>query len=68
MATKPIEEQEGAPEKPKITEADLARKHNHAEINTQLDKHFNGTGKQQKSALGNVETAFGNLIKIKDKK
>ena len=46
---------------------ELAIKHNHAEITTQLDKHFNGSEKDKKTALGNVETAFGNLTKVTGK-
>ncbi len=71
MATEEIEEKEETPEKPEkkpLTEQELARKHNHAEINRELDKHFNGSDRDKKIALGNVEKAFGNLAKVKDKK
>lgn len=65
MTTKKTEKKQAVPEKPKLTEQDIARKHNHAEINRELDNHFNGSDKEQKSALANVETAFNNLAKVK---
>lgn len=62
------EEKEETPEKPKMTENDIAVKHNHDEINRQLNNHFNGSDKDKKVALGNVEKAFGNLAKVNSKK
>lgn len=51
-------------EKPKqvpMSEAEQAVKHNHAEVLSHLNAHFNGTGKEKKRALPNLEVAFKNL-------
>ena len=52
-------------EKKPLTDEEMAVNHNHQEILNQLNKHFNGTDIEKKSALKNVGKAFENLTNIK---
>lgn len=59
-----------APETPiksPMTDAEMAVKHNHDEVVSQLNAHFNGTDKEKKNALSNLDKAFGNLVAANEK-
>jgi len=58
-------QKEQAIEKKPLTDEEMAVNHNHKEIVSQLNKHFNGTEVEKKNAMKNVGVAFDNLTKIK---
>lgn len=59
-----------APETPikaPMADAEMAVKHNHDEVVSQLNAHFNGSEKEKKNALSNLDKAFGNLVAANEK-